>query len=112
MKSVVDDKEVEEFFGKVGTVKDVSIPRRKDSTDSRGFAFIEMASREEMERAVEQLDGTEFGGRAIQARVSLPKEKLPTKNSKEKPAKRARGPDGPKVYVGPGQRVWVYHHGK
>lgn len=99
-KSVVDDKEVAEFFGKAGTVKDISIPRRKDSTDSRGFAFVEMASREEMERAVEQLDGSDFGGRAIQARVSLPKDKLPTKSSREKPAKRARGPDGPKVYVG------------
>jgi nucleolin len=59
-----------------------------------------MASRDEMEKAVEELDGIELGGRAIQARVSLPKDKLPTKAAREKPARRPRGPDGPKIYVG------------
>ena len=58
-----------------------------------------MASKAEMEEAVEKLDGSDLGGRAIQARVSLPKEKLPVK--KDKPARRARGgTDGPKIYVG------------
>jgi RNA recognition motif-containing protein len=98
--SAVEDDEMRDIFSKAGTVKEVTIPRRKDSADSRGFAFIEMASKEDMEKAVQELDGYEFGGRAIQARVSLTKDQLPTKVKKEKSVKRSRAPEGPKVYVG------------
>ena len=99
-RSAIEDNDVKELFSKCGTVKDVSIPRRKDSSDSRGFAFIEMATKDEMEKAVQELDGVELGGRAINARVSLSKDELPTKPNKEKPVRRPRGPDGPKIYVG------------
>ena len=98
--TAIENKDVEELFSRCGTVKDVSIPRRKDSPDSRGFAFIEMSTKEEMERAVEELDGLELGGRPIQARVSLAKDKLPSKAGKEKAQRRPRGPEGPKIYVG------------
>lgn len=53
---------------------------------------------EEVEKVVAELDGKELGGRNIQARVSLPKEKLTP--SEKKPVKRNRGPEGPKIYVG------------
>jgi nucleolin len=97
-KTAVDDKELEDVFASCGTVKNISIPRRKETNDSRGFAFIDMASMAEVEKAVEELNGKDFGGRALQTRVSLPKEQVP---KGEKPAnKRPRGPDGPKIYIG------------
>eukprot|EP00545_Synedropsis_sp_CCMP1620_P000452 CAMPEP_0119008136 /NCGR_PEP_ID=MMETSP1176-20130426/3483_1 /TAXON_ID=265551 /ORGANISM="Synedropsis recta cf, Strain CCMP1620" /LENGTH=545 /DNA_ID=CAMNT_0006960409 /DNA_START=32 /DNA_END=1666 /DNA_ORIENTATION=+ len=95
----VDDKDLKAFFEECGTVKDLSVPRRKETNDSRGFAFVDMASMEEVEKAVAALNGKDFGGRAMNARVSLPKEQLP-KGEGAKPPRRNRGPDGPKIYIG------------
>ena len=41
---------------------------------SRGFAFVEMASKEEAASAIEQFNGKEVGGRALKVNEAKPRE--------------------------------------
>lgn len=93
----LEDKELEEMFAECGTVKALSVPRRRDTKEAKGFAFVDMNSKEEMEKAIEELNGRELGGRMITAKLSLPKDKIPKKTKREPPA---RGLNENKMYVG------------
>jgi cold-inducible RNA-binding protein len=46
-------------------VSDVSIPRSREDGRPRGFAFVEMASAEAAEAAVEKFNGHDLDGRAL-----------------------------------------------
>lgn len=59
------DYELEEMFGKSGTVNSVSIINDRDTGRSRGFGFIEMSSQEEGEAAISAFNGKEVNGRTI-----------------------------------------------
>jgi RNA recognition motif-containing protein len=59
------DYELEEMFGKSGTVNSASIINDRDTGRSRGFGFIEMSSQEEGEAAISALNGKEINGRTI-----------------------------------------------
>jgi len=90
----LEDKELEEIFAECGTVKTLSVPRKRDTKEAKGFAFIDMNSKEEMEKAIEELNGREVGGRTINVKLSLPKDELPKKKKRERPAVEN------KMYVG------------
>lgn len=75
------DDQLAEVFNTVGTVKRISVPKRKDSEISRGFGFIDYDTKEEMEKAVAELDGYVMDGRELSVSVSLPKEQLPKRPS-------------------------------
>ena len=59
------ESEIEELFGQFGQVQSVKVIRDRYSGKSRGFAFVEMESDEAGEKALEQLNETEFLGRKI-----------------------------------------------
>ena len=59
------ESEIEELFGQFGQVQSVKVIRDRYSGKSRGFAFVEMESDEAGEKALEQLNDTEFLGRKI-----------------------------------------------
>lgn len=61
--------EVEELFKKVGTPRDVFLPTERGTGRPRGFAFVEFESEEDAQKAIEQFNGYELGGRAL--RVNL-----------------------------------------
>jgi len=46
-------------------VASVSIVTDRDTGQSRGFAFVEMASEEDAQAAMKAMDGTELDGRAL-----------------------------------------------
>lgn len=71
------------IYGQVITIK---IVRDKVTRKSKGYAFLEMATQEGAERAVEELNGTRFKGNVLTVKIA---EEAPPK---------------PKVYkkVGPG----------
>ena len=58
-------QDLEEIFGEVGTVESTNIIEDRDTGRSRGFAFVEMSSKEEGERAIAELNGKEFDGREL-----------------------------------------------
>ncbi len=59
------ESEIEELFGQFGQVQSVKVIRDRYSGKSRGFAFVELDTDEAGEKALEQLNETEFLGRKI-----------------------------------------------
>jgi cold-inducible RNA-binding protein len=57
--------ELREVFGAVGTVADAKVVMDRETGRPRGFAFVEMSSDQEALAAIEQLNGRELGGRAL-----------------------------------------------
>ena len=67
-------------FAQFGSVQSAKIIIDRDTNRSKGFGFVEMSSRNEAARAIADLNGTEFEGRAMN--VSEAKEMAPKTNSK------------------------------
>jgi RNA recognition motif-containing protein len=60
-------------FEAYGAVDRVSVVTDRDTGRSRGFAFVEMADSAEADRAINALNGTNLGGRAINVNEAKPK---------------------------------------
>jgi len=62
-----------EYFAQCGTVESASVVTDKFSGQSRGFGFVEMATSEEAQRAIAELNGKELDGRKLTVNVSNPR---------------------------------------
>jgi RNA recognition motif-containing protein len=61
-----NEDELRELFEQNGrTVTDVRLITDRDTGRPRGFGFVEMASRDEADGAIRQLNGHSFGGRPL-----------------------------------------------
>ncbi|MGB3777217.1 MAG: RNA-binding protein [Tunicatimonas sp.] len=69
----VQDEELRELFEAYGEVSSAKIIQDRDSGQSRGFGFVEMPSDEDASAAIENLDGTDFGGRDLRVSEARPK---------------------------------------
>ena len=68
------NNDLEEMFGKVGTVLSSNIIEDRETGRSRGFAFVEMSSNEEAQNAIASLNGTEVNGRELLVNEAKPRE--------------------------------------
>lgn len=59
------EDELKELFSSCGEVKSLKIIKDRDTGQSRGFGFIEMTTRQEGEKAIQDLNGKEVQGRAL-----------------------------------------------
>jgi RNA recognition motif-containing protein len=71
------DNDLQDYFSQAGTVTSVNVMIDKFTGKSRGFAFVEFASAEEANRAVEMFHGKEFQGRALTVNIARPREERP-----------------------------------
>jgi RNA recognition motif-containing protein len=67
-------QDLEDLFGQVGQVESVSLVTDRDTGQSRGFAFVEMATKEEAQAAIQTLDGRDVDGRALKVNEARAKE--------------------------------------
>ena len=67
------DSSVRTMFERYGTVDRVNLVTDRDTGRSRGFAFVEMSSTEEADRAIVGLNGANFEGRALNVNEARPK---------------------------------------
>ncbi len=65
--------DLQEAFAEYGDVSSVKIITDKFTGKSKGFGFVEMDNDNEATNAIEQLNGTELGGRELQVKKALPK---------------------------------------
>ncbi|MCD6520955.1 MAG: RNA-binding protein [Anaerolineae bacterium] len=77
----LSEAELEDVFAQVGTVVDVTIVVDRETGRSRGFGFVEMADEATAATALEQLNGTEVGGRTIKVAMANPRRTSRSQNS-------------------------------
>ena len=58
-------QQLEELFATVGTCESAAVITDRNTGRSRGFAFIEMSSASEAQKAIAELNGRELQGRAL-----------------------------------------------
>jgi len=88
----VTEDDLRELFSQAGTCESASIVLDRDTGQSRGFAFVLMATAEDAERAKKQLDGTDLKGRRLRVDEA-------NDQSAARPARGGaggRGPDAPR----------------
>src|SRR4051812_19552712 len=66
--------ELEELFGSIGTVESASVVEDRETGRSRGFGFVEMATKEEGEAAIARFNGKEVNGRNLNVNEARPRE--------------------------------------
>ncbi|MDT5158370.1 MAG: hypothetical protein QOC99_938 [Acidobacteriota bacterium] len=67
-------EDLRDLFAQAGTVESANVVEDRDTGRSRGFGFVEMATREEGEAAIQQFNGKELGGRNLTVNEARPRE--------------------------------------
>ncbi|HEY8551312.1 MAG TPA: RNA-binding protein [Vicinamibacterales bacterium] len=67
------ESELEELFGRVGPVDSVRVMRDMATGRARGFAFVEMSSDDDAQRAIDELNQAQLGGRTLAVNEARPK---------------------------------------
>ena len=68
-----DEQALQTLFAGAGTVETVSVMRDMATGRARGFAFVEMASDEDAQKAISMLNDQDFGGRNLMVNEARPK---------------------------------------
>ena len=72
--------DLKEHFATCGTVVSCNVIMDKYTNKSRGFAFVEMGSQEEANKAIAEKNGAEFQGRTLTVNEAKPREDRPRGN--------------------------------
>ncbi len=67
------EEAIRSLFQPYGAIERVSLATDRDTGRSRGFAFVEMTEPADADRAIEELNGKEFGGRSLNVNEARPK---------------------------------------
>ena len=67
------EQDLHDLFGSAGSVESVNVMRDAATGRARGFAFVEMATEEDAQNAIKQLNNKEFGGRNLTVNEARPK---------------------------------------
>ena len=67
------EEDLQNLFGTAGTVESVSIMRDMATGRARGFAFVEMATDEDAQNAISQLNNHSLGGRNLTVNEARPR---------------------------------------
>jgi RNA recognition motif-containing protein len=68
------EDELQAMFASAGTVKTVTVVRDRDTGRSRGFAFVEMETQADAQKAISMMNGKDMGGRALTVNMARPRE--------------------------------------
>jgi cold-inducible RNA-binding protein len=67
-------EDLQQLFGQVGTVETATVIEDRETGRSRGFGFVEMASKEDGQKAIEQFNGVDHNGRNLTVNEARPRE--------------------------------------
>jgi RNA recognition motif-containing protein len=68
------EEDLKTLFAQAGTVASVALIKDRDSGQSKGFAFIEMSTQVEAEKAISTFNGYQMGDRELKVSMARPKE--------------------------------------
>ena len=66
--------DLEQLFGGFGPVESATVVEDRETGRSRGFGFVEMTNQEEGQKAITELNGTDFNGRDLKVSEAKPRE--------------------------------------
>jgi cold-inducible RNA-binding protein len=66
------ETELQDLFARAGTVETVRVMRDMATGRARGFAFVEMSTEDEAQRAITELNGHPLGGRGLTVNEARP----------------------------------------
>src|SRR5215208_1618104 len=67
-----NENDLQALFAEAGTVESVNVVRDRETGRARGFAFVEMATDQDAQTAVTQLNDRSFGGRRLTVNEARP----------------------------------------
>lgn len=76
-----DDDALKAHFEQIGEVESARVMTDRDTGRSRGFGFVTYVNEEDNQKAIDQLDGKELDGRAINVNLAKPKEDRPRRDN-------------------------------
>ncbi len=68
------ENDLQDAFAAHGTVTEANLMMDRATGRPRGFAFITMGTPEEAQKAIDALNGSSLGGRALTVNVAKPRE--------------------------------------
>jgi len=81
----LEEADVRQTFEEFGTVSSVKLILDKETGKKRGYGFVEMPDDEEGQKAIDQLNGSEFLGRAISVSKAETRDDNRPRNNFSKP---------------------------
>jgi cold-inducible RNA-binding protein len=69
----VGEADLQDLFARAGTVDSVKVMRDMATGRARGFAFVEMSTDAEAQRAITELNEFQLGGRGLTVNEARPK---------------------------------------
>ena len=70
----VSEGDLKDAFGAFGEVESARIVMDRETGKSKGFAFVEMGDNDAAQKAIDSLNGSDFGGRKIVVNEARPRE--------------------------------------
>lgn len=74
------DDGLKTHFEQIGEVESARVMTDRDTGRSRGFGFVTYVNEDDNQKAIDQLDGKELDGRAINVSLAKPKEDRPKRD--------------------------------
>jgi cold-inducible RNA-binding protein len=74
-----DDDALKAFFETIGEVERAKVSTDRDTGRSRGFGFVTYVDDANNQKAVDELNGKELDGRAINVSLARPREDRPSR---------------------------------
>jgi RNA recognition motif-containing protein len=69
----ITDADLKELFEEYGEVSSAKIISDRETRRSKGYGFVEMATEEDGQRAIEELNDAEYDGRTLSVSVARPR---------------------------------------
>ncbi|MFC1737648.1 RNA recognition motif domain-containing protein [Planctomycetota bacterium] len=67
------EDDLRQAFAAFGQVESVNLIKDRFTGESRGFGFVEMPSKDEAQKAIDELNGTDLKGSALNVNEARPK---------------------------------------
>jgi RNA recognition motif-containing protein len=68
------EEELRTLFAQAGAVTSVALIKDRFTGDSKGFAFVEMESQADAQKAITQFNGSKLGDRDLKVNLARPRE--------------------------------------
>ncbi len=68
------EEDLRTLFSQAGTVASVALIKDRDTGQSKGFAFVEMSTQAEAQKAISQFNAQNFKDRPLTVNIARPRE--------------------------------------